>query len=99
MSEYQEPIAYEPERPKNSFRLTISLTSSKPRMDQVVLEELRKQNRNLALKNVSRIGFKELFKKKKIRIKGQRAIPSSSLACGITYVDIIGFVEDSEATS
>ena len=41
----------------------------------------------------SRTEFKELFKKKRIRIKGQPAVPSSSLAKGTTYVDILGYDE------
>jgi 23S rRNA-/tRNA-specific pseudouridylate synthase len=81
----------EPVKPKNSFRVTLQLTSPRPRLDQVLMEELRKQSRNLLLKNISRTDFKELFKNKKIRIKGQPATPSSSLAAGTTYVDIIGF--------
>lgn len=80
-----------PEKPQNSFRVTLDLTSAKPRLDQVLIEALRKQTSNLALKNLSRSDFKELFKKKKIRIKGQPALPSSSIAQGTTYVDIIGF--------
>lgn len=55
------------------------------------MEELRKQSRNLALKNISRTEFKALFKNKRVRIKGQPATPSSALAQGTTYVDIIGF--------
>lgn len=90
-----EPQNTQPEKPKNSFRITLTLASPRPRLDQPLLEELRKQNRNLALKNISRTEFKELFKKKRIRIKGQPALPSSSLARGTTYVDIIGF-EDRE---
>ena len=62
-------------------------------MDQVLLEELRKQSRCLLLKNISRTEFKELFKKKRIRIKGQIATPSSGLAKGTTFVDIQGFEE------
>ena len=85
-----------PEKPSHSFRLTLELTSSRPRIDQVLLEELRKQNRSLLLRNISRTEFKELFKKKKIRIKGQPAVPSSSLAKGTTYVDILGFEEKEE---
>lgn len=84
----------EPQKPTNSFRLTLVLTSPRPRIDQVLREELKKQKKNLALANMSRLGFKELFKKKRIRIKGQPAVPSSSLAKGTTYVDIIGFGED-----
>ncbi len=76
------------------FRVTLQLSTRKPRIDQVLLEELRIQNRNLALRNISRSEFKELFKRKKIRIKGQSAVPSSSLASGTTHVDIFGFEED-----
>lgn len=79
------------EQPKNAFRVTLTLSSPRSRIDQVLLEELRKQSRNLALKNISRTEFKELFKKKRIRIKGQPAVPSSALAQGITHVDILGF--------
>jgi 23S rRNA-/tRNA-specific pseudouridylate synthase len=79
------------EKPKNAYRVTLTLTSSRPRIDQVLMEELRKQSQNLLLKNISRTEFKELFKQKKIRIKGQSAVPSSSLAPGTTFVDIFGF--------
>lgn len=82
-----------PEKPSNAFRVTLILSSPRPRLDQVLMEELRKQKRSLALRNISRTEFKELFKKKRIRIKGQPATPSSSLAAGTTYVDIIGFAE------
>lgn len=76
-------------QPENSFRVTLTVTASRPRLDQVLLEELRKQDLNLELKNISRIKFKELFKKKRIRIKSQNALPSSQLAVGKTEVDIL----------
>jgi hypothetical protein len=79
------------EKPKGAFRLVLNLAASKPRLDQVLMEELRKQGESLELKNISRSTFKELFKKRRIRIKGQPALPSSSLAKGTTYVDILGF--------
>jgi hypothetical protein len=79
------------EQPANSFRITLTVLTARPRIDQVLLEELRKQSRNTLLKRISRTEFKELFKKKRIRIKGQPATPSSSLAAGSTDVDIIGF--------
>lgn len=82
-----------PEKPLGSHRITLNLTSSKPRIDQVLMEELRQQNENLLLKNISRTEFKELFKKKRIRIKGQSTVPSSSLAKGTTFIDILGFGE------
>ncbi len=84
-----------PKPPHKAFRIKIELTSSRPRLDAVLMDELRKQNRNLALKNISRTEFKALFNKKKIRIKGQPARPSSALASGVTWVDILGFEESS----
>jgi hypothetical protein len=85
------------EKPLNAFRITLTLASAKRRLDQVLIEELRKQSQSLVLKNISRSEFKELFKKKKIRIKGQNALPSSALAGGVTIVDILGYgVEDSK---
>ena len=77
--------------PLHAFRIELTLSSSRARMDQVLLEALRNQSRSLELKNISRTAFKELFKKKRIRIKGQNALPSSSLAQGTTSVDILGF--------
>lgn len=82
------------EKPLNSFRVTLVLSTSRPRLDQVLLEKLREQDENPVLKNISRTEFKELFKKKKIRIKKQVALPSSSLAQGTTEVDILGFGEE-----
>jgi hypothetical protein len=79
-----------------SFRVTLVLTRRHPRLDQVLMEELRKQSRNLALKTISRSTFKALFKKKHIRIKGQPATPSSALAPGTTYVDIIGYEDPTD---
>lgn len=81
------------EQPPNSFRITLSVLSAKPRLDQVLLEELRKQSRNTVLKKISRTEFKELFKKKRVQIKGQAATPSSALAAGSTDVDLLGFDE------
>ncbi len=86
-----------PPKPPNSFRVTLNLSSPQPRIDQVLLEELRKQSRNLDLREISRAKFKVLFKEKRIQIKGQSAVPSSALAQGTTVVDIIGF-EDLETT-
>ena len=81
------------EKPANCFRVTLELTSPKPRLDTVLIEELRKQKLHLALRNLSRTSLKELFKKKRIRIKGKPAVPSSSLAQGTTFVDLMGFEE------
>jgi hypothetical protein len=80
-------------QPANSFRITLELTSKK-RIDGVLLEQLKAQSRNMQLKAISRSAFKELFKAKRITLKGQSAVPSSLLAEGITVVDILGFEED-----
>lgn len=60
-------------------------------MDVILLEAIRGQEDNLELKRISRTAYKELFNQKKILIKGQAAKPSSALAKGITYVDILGY--------
>lgn len=84
-------MTHTPPQPPESFRIALELSSGGHRIDAVLLEELRKQDRNAALKNISRTALKKLFKDKKIQIKGQSAVPSSSLAAGITYVDLLGF--------
>jgi hypothetical protein len=81
----------EPARPNNSFRITLNLAYPESRMDNILLNALREQDENPKLKAISRSGLKDLFTKKKIMIKGQRAKCSSALAKGITYVDIIGY--------
>ncbi|MGE3609505.1 MAG: hypothetical protein AB7I27_07955 [Bacteriovoracaceae bacterium] len=80
-----------PEKPTNSFRVTLNLEYPESRMDNVLLAALREQDENQALKNISRAALKELFTQKKILIKGQRAKSNSALAKGVTYVDILGF--------
>jgi hypothetical protein len=80
-----------PERPDNSFRIILNLDYPESRMDNTLLNALRNQSENLKLKNISRSALKELFTNKKILIKGQRAKSNSSLAKGVTYVDILGF--------
>ncbi len=81
----------EPPKPANSFRITLNLSTSHSRMDSILLEALKNQTENLELKNISRSALKALFAEGKIQIKGQRAKPSSALAGGITYVDILGY--------
>lgn len=80
-----------PPKPPQSFRVEITLLSSRPRLDQVLLEHLRKQTQSHALKNITRSEFKDLFKNKRIQIKGQPALASSSLAAGTTHIDLLGF--------
>lgn len=80
-----------PPQPPKSFRIVLDLHRSEKRLDSVLLAALHDQDENAKLKVISRSKFKELFSTGKIMIKGQRATPSSALAKGITYVDILGF--------
>lgn len=80
--------------PANSIRITLTLEHPEERMDNVLLQALREQDENEELKNISRGALKELFNEKKISIKGQRAKSNSSLARGVTHVDILGFTSD-----
>jgi hypothetical protein len=82
---------YIPLQPKNSFRIILNVTSSGQRLDNVLLTALRQQNENMDLKNITRTEYKELFNTGKITIKGQKAKPSSTLARGETYIDILKF--------
>jgi len=82
-----------PEQPKNSFRIVLDLASGSSRLDGPLLEALRKQERNAELRGISRSRFKKLFDEKRVTIKGQNAKASSSIAVGITYIDILGFNE------
>mgnify|MGYP006864796693 CR=1 FL=1 len=87
-------MANVPAQPENSLRIELVLNHRMPRMDTILLEAIRLQERNLTLKRISRTAFKALFNEKKILIKGQAAKPSSALATGTTYVDILGYVEE-----
>ena len=80
-----------PPQPKNSFRITLDLYRSEKRLDNVLLLAIKNQNENLDLREISRSAYKALFNSGKIQIKGQNARPSSAVAKGITYVDILGF--------
>ena len=80
-----------PAQPANSFRIAITLDYPESRMDNVLLNALREQEDNDQLKAMSRTALKDLFSKKRIVIKGQRAKSSSALAKGTTYVDILGY--------
>jgi hypothetical protein len=85
MSENVPPLV-----PK-AFRIVLTLDRSESRMDNVLLQALRDQDENPTLKVISRGALKDLFTNKKIMIKGQRAKSNSSLAKGVTYVDILGY--------
>ncbi len=80
-----------PEQPPKSFRIILELNTRVSRMDNTLLTALKSQNDNLDLRNISRQGLKSLFTEGRVQIKGQRARPSSALAKGMTYVDILGF--------
>lgn len=80
-----------PPKPAKSFRIILELTRPEKRLDVVLLAEIKLQNDNLTLREITRTQFKELFKNGKILIKGQKANPSSALAKGTTYIDILGF--------
>lgn len=79
-----------PSQPAKSFRVILELDKPEKRLDSVLLVALKAQTERPALQNISRAKFKELFSAGKILIKGQRTKPTSSLARGITYVDILG---------
>lgn len=83
-----------PEQPENSFRIVLTLNHKQPRLDTILLEAIRAQDKNDELKRISRTAYKALFNEKRILIKGQCAKPSSSLAAGVTYVDILGYSEE-----
>jgi hypothetical protein len=79
-----------PAKPAQSFRIILELNSRVSRMDSTLLNALKAQSENLDLKNISRQGLKVLFTEGRVQIKGQRAKPSSALAKGTTYVDVLG---------
>lgn len=80
-----------PPQPPHSFRLTLQLNSRVSRMDTTLLNALKAQKENINLRNMTRQGLKNLFLEGRIQIKGQRARPSSALAAGTTYIDILGY--------
>lgn len=83
-----------PVQPKKSVRVIIELNWDEDRLDNILLEKIRNQEDNAALKSISRGRLKKLFAEGKVQIKGQNARPSSALAKGITYVDILDFVSE-----
>lgn len=80
-----------PPRPPKSFRVVLNINYRADRMDNVLLEALKAQDENPSLKVISRGALKDLFTNSRILIKGQRAKSNSSIAKGITYVDILGY--------
>lgn len=78
-----------PEQPENSFRVTLELEKAEPRLDIVLMDALKKQDDNEALKEISKKKLKDLFTDKKVQIKGQSAKAKSPLNNGTTYIDIL----------
>ena len=78
-----------PVQPKNSYRVTLTLSHGVSRLDSTLMQELRAQNDHESLKTITREQFKQLFKDHRVLIKGQIAKPASALASGTTYVDIL----------
>jgi hypothetical protein len=73
----------------NATRIILNLDYAESRMDTVLLTALKNQSEHMDLKHISRGALKVLFTSGKILIKGQKARPSSALAKGTTYVDIL----------
>tara|TARA_R110000868_G_scaffold258137_10_gene515424 strand:+ start:2724 stop:2984 length:261 start_codon:yes stop_codon:yes gene_type:complete len=78
-----------PTPPENSFRVTLELEAKAERLDYVLLEALKNQSENEALKQISKAQFKKLFTDKKVLIKGQNAKAKSPINSGTTYIDIL----------
>ncbi len=79
----------QPEKPENSFRITLELEDSGQKLDTVLFEALKAQDENLELKEISKGQFKKLFTEKKVLIKNQNAKLKSSINSGTTFVDIL----------
>lgn len=79
----------QPEKPDNSFRVTIELEERSERLDTVLFSALKDQDENLELKEISKGLLKKLFVDKKVFIKGQKAKAKSPINNGTTYVDIL----------
>jgi hypothetical protein len=80
-----------PPQPAKSHRIVLELFKAERRLDGILLNAIKQQNGNLNLREISRVQYKNLFKNGKIQIKGQPARPTSGIAKGITYVDILGY--------
>jgi hypothetical protein len=78
-----------PEQPENSFRVTLELEASEPRLDIVLHDALKKQTENENLSQISKKALKDLFISKKVLIKGQSAKAKSNINVGTTYIDIL----------
>lgn len=88
---YLQMKDFTPPQPEKSFRITLELDRAQSRLDSCLLAAIKAQTQQPSLSQMSRSKFKHLFNSGHILIKGQRAKPTSSLAKGTTYVDILGF--------
>lgn len=78
-----------PPQPDNSVRITLVLERRSDRLDGLLLEAMRRKIENKKVCDISRSALKALFAQHKVLIKGQPARPSSSVATGTTYVDVL----------
>lgn len=78
-----------PEQPENSYRITLELSESQPRLDITLMDALKAQDENIDMKNVTKSHLKKLFAEKKVLIKGQSARAKSSINKGVTHIDIL----------
>lgn len=78
-----------PPQPEKSVRITLVLERRSDRLDGILLEAMRQQTENKKVCDISRSALKALFTEHKVLIKGQPARPSSSIATGTTYVDVL----------
>jgi hypothetical protein len=88
MSDAPDPEQNVPAPLPGAFRVKLVMNARQPRLDVHLLEALR-GSEHVTLQRISRTQFKRLFDEKKILIKGQPAKPSSSLAAGTTWVDVV----------
>jgi hypothetical protein len=81
---------FAPPQPRNSCRVILELTA-KSRIDAALLAAFRGQaDVPAVLKTLSRSNFKKLFKDKRVHLKGYSVQPSTMIAAGTTYIDILG---------
>lgn len=80
---------YTPVQPPHSFRVVLNLNTRSSRLDSLLLAALKEQKEDLNFRIITRQGLKNLFLDGLVQIKGQIARPSSGVAKGTTYVDIL----------
>lgn len=78
-----------PAKPPQSFRVILNLNTRASRLDNLLLAALKEQKEDLNFRIITRQALKNLFLEGRVQIKGQIARPSSGVAKGTTYVDIL----------